>query len=198
MSKSNTKQLQKLTNKKGKYKKITGSLKELMREEFVNGTVDDKGIRTLLSVRGLAKKHGVSENTLYKLAQREMWQQKRDSFQAELEKELDEQRIKDFVKASKKFDSESLEIAVKLLQRVGKTITDKQESSFKEFTPQHLDQLASASMKIQKFGKLALGETTDRIDIHATTNDGQIFQEAMELIDQVVRERESDDNQGLH
>ena len=198
MSKSNTKQLQKLTNKKGKYKKITGSLKELMREEFVNGTVDDKGIRTLLSVRGLAKKHGVSENTLYKLAQREMWQQKRDSFQAELEKELDEQRIKDFVKASKKFDSESLEIAVKLLQRVGKTITDKQESSFKEFTPQHLDQLASASMKIQKFGKLALGETTDRIDIHATTNEGQIFQEAMELIDQVVRERESDDNQGLH
>ena len=126
MSTSNTKQLQKLTNKKGKYKKITGSLKELMREEFVNGTVDDKGIRTLLSVRGLAKKHGVSENTLYKLAQREMWQQKRDSFQAELEKELDEQRIKDFVKASKNFDSESLEIAVKLLQRVGKTITDKQ------------------------------------------------------------------------
>ena len=198
MSTSNTKQLQKLTNKKGKYKKITGSLKELMREEFVNGTVDDKGIRTLLSVRGLAKKHGVSENTLYKLAQREMWQQERDSFQAELEKELDEQRIKDFVKASKKFDSESLEIAVKLLQRVGKTITDKQESSFKEFTPQHLDQLASASMKIQKFGKLALGETTDRIDIHATTNEGQIFQEAMELIDQVVRERQSDDNQGLH
>ena len=198
MSTSNTKQLQKLTNKKGKYKKITGSLKELMREEFVNGTVDDKGIRTLLSVRGLAKKHGVSENTLYKLAQREMWQQKRDSFQAQLEKELDEQRIKDFVKASKKFDSESLEIAVKLLQRVGKTITDKQESSFKEFTPQHLDQLASASMKIQKFGKLALGETTDRIDIHATTNEGQIFQEAMELIDQVVRERQSDDNQGLH
>ena len=198
MSTSNTKQLQKLTNKKGKYKKITGSLKELMREEFVNGTVDDKGIRTLLSVRGLAKKHGVSENTLYKLAQREMWQQKRDSFQAELEKELDEQRIKDFVKASKKFDSESLEIAVKLLQRVGKTITDKQESSFKEFTPQHLDQLASASMKIQKFGKLALGETTDRIDIHATTNEGQIFQEAMELIDQVVREWQSDDKQGLH
>ena len=53
-------------------------------------------------------------------------------------------------------------------------------------------------MKIQKFGKLALGETTDRIDIHATTNEGQIFQEAMELIDQVVRERQSDDNQGLH
>ena len=141
MSTSNTKQLQKLTNKKGKYKKITGSLKELMREEFVNGTVDDKGIRSLLSVRGLAKKHGVSENTLYKLAQREMWQQKRDSFQAELEKELDEQRIKDFVKASKKFDSESLEIAVKLLQRVGKTITDKQESSFKEFTPTILQTL---------------------------------------------------------
>ena len=58
--------------------------------------------------------------------------------------------------------------------------------------------LAQSTKKIQKFGKLALGETTDRIDIHATTNEGQIFQEAMELIDQVVRERESDDNQGLH
>lgn len=198
MSTSNTKQIQKLTNKKGKYKKITKTLSEQMREEFVNGTLDDKGIRTLSSIRGIAIKHKVSENTLYKIAQREMWQQKRDSFQAELEKELDEIRIKDFVKASKRFDSESLDIAVKLLQRVGKTITDKQQSSFEEFTPQHLDQLASASMKIQKFGKLALGETTDRIDIHATTNEGQIFQEAMELIDQVVRERKSDDSKGLH
>jgi len=198
MSTSNTKQIQKLTNKKGKYKKITKTLSEQMREEFVNGTLDDKGIRTLSSIRGIAIKHKVSENTLYKIAQREMWQQKRDSFQAELEKELDEIRIKDFVKASKRFDSESLDIAVKLLQRVGKTITDKQKSSFEEFTPQHLDQLASASMKIQKFGKLALGETTDRIDIHATTNEGQIFQEAMELIDQVVRERKSDDSKGLH
>ena len=190
--------MQKHTNKKPKYKKITKTLSDQMCEEFVHGTVDSKGIRTLSSLRSLAVAHGVSENTLYKLAKREMWQQKRENFQQELEKELDQIRIKEFVQASKEFDSKSLEIAVKLLQRVGKTITEKQDSSFKEFTPQHLDQLASASIKIQKFGKLALGETTDRIDIHATTDESKIFQEAMELIDQVVRERESDDNQGLH
>ena len=53
-------------------------------------------------------------------------------------------------------------------------------------------------MKIQKFGKLALGETTDRIDIHATTNEEEIFQEAMELIDQVVRERQQEGDSSLH
>ena len=53
-------------------------------------------------------------------------------------------------------------------------------------------------MKIQKFGKLALGETTDRIDIHATTDEKEIFQEAMELIEQVVRERQLDDNSSIH
>ena len=73
--------MQKHTNKKPKYKKITKTLSDQMCEEFVHGTVDSKGIRTLSSLRSLAVAHGVSENTLYKLAKREMWQQKRENFQ---------------------------------------------------------------------------------------------------------------------
>lgn len=198
MSTGNTKPLQKVTNKKGKYKKMTADLKEKLRILFIQGVVDSKGFRDLPSIRDLANDHQVSENTLYKLAQRENWHEKKEIFQNEYEKELDQIRIKEFVKASKKFDSKSLEIAEMLLRRVGKTISEKAESSFEEFSPQHLDQLASASMKIQKFGKLALGETTDRIDIHATTDEKEIFQEAMELIEQVVRERQLDDNSSIH
>ena len=198
MSTSNTKPLQKVTNKKGKYQKLTADLKEKLRILFTQGIVDDKGFRDLPSIRDLAKGFNLSENTLYKLAQRENWQDKREIFQNEYEKELDQIRIKEFVKASKKFDSKSLEIAEMLLRRVAKTITEKADSSFEEFSPQHLDQLSSASMKIQKFGKLALGETTDRIDIHATTDEKEIFQEAMELIEQVVRERQLDDNSSIH
>ena len=198
MSTSNTKPLQKVTNKRTKYRKITADLKEELRTLFVQGTLDDKGFRDLIGIRELANKYKVSENTLYKLAQREDWHSKKEIFQKEYEKELDQIRIREFVKKSKKFDTQALDIAEKLLKRVAKTIGDKQESSHEEFTPQHLDQLATASMKIQKFGKLALGETTDRIDIHATTNEEEIFQEAMELIDQVVRERQQEGDSSLH
>ena len=70
MSTSNTKPLQKVTNKKGKYQKLTADLKEKLRILFTQGIVDDKGFRDLPSIRDLAKGFNLSENTLYKLAQR--------------------------------------------------------------------------------------------------------------------------------
>ena len=102
MSTSNTKPIQKVTNKKGKYKKMTADLKEKLRILFIQGVVDSKGFRDLPSIRDLANDHQVSENTLYKLAQRENWHEKKEIFQNEYEKELDQIRIKEFVKASKK------------------------------------------------------------------------------------------------
>ena len=194
----NYRKIQKMASKRPKYRKITATLKEKLRILYTQGEQDQQGFRTIPSIEDLAQDHKLSPNTLYKLAQRENWKQQQEQFQTKFADELDRVRVKEFVQESKKFDSASLQIAKALLAKVGTTIRTQQHAQLKDFTPQQLDQLASAAMKVQKFAKVALGESTERIDINATTNEQAIFQEAMELVDQVVRSRQSDGDESLH
>ena len=181
-----------------KYPKITPELKEKLRLAYVQGDIDGKGFRSTSTIEDLAKEFKLSVNTLYKLAQRENWKDQQQNFQVSYQDELNKVRIKEFSEEGKKFDNASLQIAKALLAKVGSMIRDQQASNRKDFSPQQLDQLASASIKVQKFAKVALGETTERIDIHATTNEQAVFQEAMGLIDEVVRARQSGSDSPIH
>lgn len=194
----NYKNLQKMASKRPKYKKITEALKEKLRLAYVQGVQDPQGFRVTATIEELAKENKLSQNTLYKLAQREQWKEQQEQFQAKYLEQLDKVRVKEFVEENKKFDNASLQIAKALLAKVGTTIKTQQNANIEDFSPQQLDQLASAGLKIQKFAKMALGETTDRIDINATTSEQGIFQEAMELIDQVVRERQQNGDGSVH
>ena len=137
-----------MANKKTKYKKITASLKDKLRVAYVQGELDTQGFRKTQSIEELAANNNLSKNTLYKLAQRENWKFQQDKFQKEYQDKLDNQRLKEFSIESKKFDSACLNIAKALIARVGTNIRDAQNQNTKEFTPQQLDSLAGAAMKI--------------------------------------------------
>ena len=137
-----------MANKKTKYKIITASLKDKLRVAYVQGELDTQGFRKTQSIEELAANNNLSKNTLYKLAQRENWKFQQDKFQKEYQDKLDNQRLKEFSIESKKFDSACLNIAKALIARVGTNIRDAQNQNTKEFTPQQLDSLAGAAMKI--------------------------------------------------
>ena len=174
-----------MANKTTKYKKITADLKEKLRQAYVHGEAESQGFRRVSSIEELADQHNLSKNTLYKLAQRENWKRDQEEFQRKYEEELDDQRIKEFATESKKFDTAALNIAKALLARVGQVIRNNQNSSITEFNPNQLDALASAALKTQKFAKLALGETTDNININADIREDDSFRRAMELLDEL-------------
>jgi len=185
----NYKKIQKVTSKKTKYKKITNNLKEKLRLSYVQGELDPQGFRRTQTIEDLADTNNLSKNTLYKLAQRENWKFQQEKFQKEYESKLDNQRLKEFAIESKKFDSACLNIAKAILARVGSVIRNSQTASLKDFTPQQLDSLASAAMKTQKFAKLALGESTDNINLNGNLQENETFRRAMELLDTVEESR---------
>ena len=186
-----------MTNKTTKYKKIDSVLKEKLRTIFVQGELDTQGFRVLYKVEDLAIEYDVSVNTLYKLIQRENWKQKQEEFQINYQETLDKQRIKEFSQESKKFDINCLNMSKALLAKIGQVIRNTDVRN-KDFTSQQLDQLAGASLKIQKFAKLALGESTENMSINANIKDGEAFREAMELLDSVGEQRRESDDSSVH
>ncbi len=183
-----------MANKKPKYKKITSELKEKLRVSYVQGDIDPQGFRRLATIEDLADLYKLSKNTLYKLAQRENWKYQQEKFQREYDEKLDIQRMKEFLMESKKFDSACVNIAKALLARVGNVIRNSQNASIKDFTPQQLDSLAGAAMKTQKFAKLALGESTDNINVNGNLQENDSFRRAMELLDSVEESRSTGDS----
>ena len=181
--------LQKMANKSTKYKKITPQLKEKLRVFYVQGDIEQQGFRKLFTIEALANDNKISKNTLYKIAQRENWKFQQEKFQASYEEKLNEERIKEFAKEAKKLDSACLNIAKALLARVSNVIRNSQNASLKDFTPQQLDSMASAALKTQKFAKLALGESTDNINLHGNLQENDTFRRAMELLDTVENSR---------
>lgn len=192
------KKIQKMANKKSKYKKITSALKEKLRTQYVQGELDSQGFRRLESIENLADENQLSKNTLYKLAQREKWKEQQQQFQAKYQETLDKKRMKEFSVESKKFDSACINIAKAILSQVGKMIRDSSISNNSTFTPQQLDSLAGASLKVQKFAKLALGESTDNIKLDANINETEAFREVMELLDTVAEQRREGDSKAIH
>ena len=182
-----------MANEKTKYKKITSILKETLRVSYVQGDIDPQGFRHLSTIDDLANENNLSKNTLYKLAQRENWKFQQEKFQKEYEEKLDIQRIKEFSIEAKKLDSACLNIAKAVLARIGNVIRNTQNASIKEFSPQQLDSLASAAVKAQKFAKLALGESTDNINLNGNIQENDSFRRAMELLDRVEDSRSQSD-----
>ena len=187
----NYRKIQKMASKKSKYKKITNQLKEILRAAYVQGELDPQGFRRVATIEELANDNQLSVNTLYKLAQRENWKFQQQQFQKEYQDELDSQRAKEFALESKKFDSACLNIAKALLARVGNVIRQQQNANLRDFTPQQLDSMAGAALKTQKFAKLALGESTDNINVNGSIQENETFRRAMELLDEVENSRSS-------
>lgn len=183
-----------MANTKPKYKKITSEIKDHLRTLYVQGDIDPQGFRRVSNIEDLALENGLSKNTLYKLAQRENWKFQQEKFQREYEEKLDSQRIKEFSVEAKKLDSACLNIAKALLARCGNVIRNTQNASIKDFTPQQLDSMASAALKTQKFAKLALGESTDNINLNGNLQENDTFRRAMELLDTVENSRSTGDS----
>ena len=53
-------------------------------------------------------------------------------------------------------------------------------------------------MKTQKFAKLALGESTDNINLNANIQEADAFREAMELLDTVAKQRRESNDKAVH
>ena len=85
--------IQKMANKRVKYKKITSELKQKLKLSFIQGEADANGFRSTPTLDKLAKDNQLSINTLYKLAQREDWKIQQEKFQHKYEEKLESTKL---------------------------------------------------------------------------------------------------------
>lgn len=166
------------------YKKITESQKIEMMDFFVSGYTNDEGMLQLPTIAEVAKKYKMSENTLYKIAQKGEWKIKQSNNALKFHEKISKQKREMLSTEGYKIDDRIINVSKQLLDNVVKNIEAKQKLS-----PFQIDSLASASLKIQKMAKLALGESTENLNIESNTSTDEHFREALELIDQIRIER---------
>jgi hypothetical protein len=187
-------------SKKTSNTKLTNDKKIKIRNLYVQGMSDEQGNRTTYTLDQLYKEHNVAKSTLYRVAQKENWKLERDKFQEKYLADLDAQRTKDLTEESKKFDINSLNLAKALMATVGQNIrsnTENINNGNKHFQPSQLHALANAALASQKLAKLALGETTENVNLNANLQD-EAFREAMDLLDSIADGRRESDDKAVH
>ena len=169
-----------MANKNQKYKKTTQADKSRMESYFVEGYGTEQGVLVLPTIDEVAKKHKISKNTLYKLAQRGGWKEKQERFLAKYNEERSKKKRQLLNKEGVDIDDRIVNLSKALLNKVMVTVRDNDKMS-----PYQIDSIASASLKIQKMVKLALGESTENVSIENKEQTDETFREALELIDQI-------------
>ena len=180
-----------MSDNKNKPKPIDATLKEELRELYVQGIQDINGNRQYPSIEQLVKDHNVAKVTLFRKSSSEDWKGQRALFEQRLAKEKDAQRVQNLVKESVEFDSRNLNIAKAMQGQVTHLIRlaaqEIQENELRRpFSPVALERLAGAVMSIQKIGRLALGETTENTQINGTISQESAIRTVHEFIDELT------------
>jgi len=85
--------------------KLTDTLREKIRIEYVQGYEEIAGNRVLFSLDELGKTHNVAQSTLYRHSLQDGWKGQRERFQENYLAQLDKQRTQSLIADSKKFDN---------------------------------------------------------------------------------------------
>lgn len=175
--------------------KITEQIKEVMREEFVHGFLED-GKRVYPSIDLLVKRHHVARATLYRLQDKENWQQQKNQVQSEIQAKIDEERIQNLVEESNKLDDRSLNIAQGLILSVGRKMQrafdmEQQDPNNEGMPIEHLRELSHIALNAQRIGKLALGQAQEISKVSADVINPQAFREVLEELDRLAEEKSS-------
>lgn len=187
--------------KKVKKVKLTDTLKEKIRVEYVQGAELSAGERTLPTLDALITKYRVAKTTLYRASATDGWKAQRERFQYEYMARLDEERTNNLVEESKKLDNTSINLAKLLMATVGQQIRKNSQDMMGGLDGLNASQilsLSNAALSAQRLAKMALGEATQNINLNANFKDNSAFREAMELLDSVADQRRQGSDSAIH
>jgi hypothetical protein len=172
---------------KKKETKMSYTQKQLIKKEYEEGVLDDKGILKWPSIAELAIQHNVAQSTLYRLSNDDQWKFRRSKFQQKIQEQRQEQIVNTFAEEGAKLDSTALNLSKALMATVAAALRENQENynaRNKTLVPTQMNALANTALTAQRLGKLALGESTHNVEIN-TTDQQHAFRKAMELLDEL-------------
>lgn len=147
-------------------KKMTEGLKQIIKQQFIEGVVQEDGTREYPTIDALIKTHEVAKNTAYRHSQKEDWQAQKNRFQSTLQEKVTKARVIDLAKEASRLDENAINIAQALLSRVGNKLArtierERNNPSYEGLQASELRELSHVAANAQKIGKLALGEAQE-------------------------------------
>lgn len=182
--------------------RLTEDLKMLIKAEFIEGYLDEEGVRRFPTIDFLVKRHKVARATIYRHHSKENWQSQKDVFHTKWKAEMEEVRLNELVAEGKKLDKNSLQIAQAMLGQVARkiqqsVIDENNDPENRGLSPQALNALSQTAATAQKIGKLALGEAQEISKVSADVSNPEAFRDVMEQLDQLANARSSSYRQTL-
>ena len=189
-------------NGNGKSRSLTDELKLKIKEEFIQGFLDEQEVRRYPTLDALIKRHGVARRTLYRHAAKENWQRQKNEFLTELEREGHAARLSEMISQSKRLDGNALQLSHSLMGKVARQLQKdeerhKEDGSYRGLPAVVLERLSIVVGNAQRIGKLALGEAQEISKINADVSAPDSFTEIMEQLDELREHRASEGNYTL-
>ena len=174
--------------------KLTEGLKVEIKQQFIEGYLDENSKRVFPFIEQLAETHNVARATLYRHSTKEDWQAQKNKFHTRIEVKTTEKKVNEFAKASSRLDESSLNIAQGLLNSVGMKLQKAMEEhrvnpNYIGLPNSELREMSNTAMNAQKIGKLALGEAQEINKVTANVSTSDDFRGLLDQIQQVNRVR---------
>lgn len=135
----------------------------VIKAEYVEGIVDEKGNRYLPSLEELAVKYGVHAVSVRKHAGAEGWLQRRNAFATKVEEARSAKKSASLAGEAANFDIDSLKLARGLYLICSQDIKRAAEGKM-PLSPAEKAALSQAIKNAQQIGRLALGDSTEKVD----------------------------------
>lgn len=175
--------------------RFTAAIKEQIKREFIEGVLDEQGVRQYPSLDALAKTHNLARNTIYRNAKKEDWQGQKNKFQSRVDQRVTTNRVRDMAAEAKRLDDNALQIAQALIAQVGKKISDaierERQGTFTGLSAAELRELSHVTGNAQKIGKLALGEAQEISKVSADVTAPESYIALVEELDRLAERKAS-------
>lgn len=131
-----------------------------VRAYYVEGD-EVGGVRVWPTISDTAARFGMPPETVGKKATRDRWTAARDNFRSAYERKREQVRLETMARESVEFDGAFVRSARAMVGLLNRQITAAGRAGDKA-SIKHLYAIARTMLAVQRAGKLALGEATDR------------------------------------
>ncbi len=150
-------------------------IKEIIRNEYVQGYINDKGHRVMPTLDDLIDKYNAASSTIYRASSQDRWKQQKKEFSKKLAQDLDTKKTEELQDYFFNNDEAAMEIAKEIFNQIELKLEDEDS-----LTPHAIASLASSALTAQKLFK---NVTSASISSPINT---ESFQKAVELLDEVA------------
>ena len=150
-------------------------IKEIIRNEYVHGYINDKGQRVMPTLDDLIDKYNAASSTIYRASSQDHWKQQKKEFSKQLAEDLDIKKTEELQDYFLNNDEAAMEIAKEIFNHIELKLEDEDS-----LTPNAIASLASSALTAQKLFK---NVTPAAI---STPVDTESFRKALELLDEVA------------